>query len=59
VVVLVITTSYMVFTSGRYVPAMALITASVDRGTAALHERQFGDPAIRRGAARPPLLRCW
>jgi predicted MFS family arabinose efflux permease len=29
-VVLIITTSYMVFTSGRYVPAMALITASVE-----------------------------
>jgi len=29
-VILLITTSYMVFTSGRYVPAMALITASVE-----------------------------
>ncbi|HVU16072.1 MAG TPA: MFS transporter [Candidatus Didemnitutus sp.] len=28
--VLVITTSYMIFTSGRFVPAMALITASVE-----------------------------
>ncbi|MFI5337279.1 MAG: MFS transporter [Opitutales bacterium] len=29
-VILTITTSYMVFTSGRFVPAMALITASVE-----------------------------
>jgi len=29
-VVLLITTSYMIFTSGRFVPAMALITASVE-----------------------------
>jgi predicted MFS family arabinose efflux permease len=29
-VVLLITTSYMIFTSGRFVPAMAMITASVE-----------------------------
>ena len=29
-VVLVVTTAYMIFTSGRFVPAMALITASVE-----------------------------
>lgn len=29
-VILLITTSYMVFTSGRFVPAMAMITASVE-----------------------------